>query len=500
MTNLSLNLTESAAMYPEATAIRCDGSGVTFAEFDDAAARLAAFLEGEGLRPGDRVAIMLPNVPAFAVLYYGVLRMGGIAVPLNPLSPSREVGLVLDDSGAVALFAAPAYAEVALQPASRSGAHVRVVEDASLAELIGSGARQRHPVSRSEDDTALIAYTFGPTGAVRGVELTHGNLDRSQAIAARHLLHAGPDDVVLGCVPLFDVFGMTYALNASVSSGSTLTLVPSFDARTALQVLEREDVTIFEGPPGMYAAMLTEAAAVRDAAASLRVCVSAGEAMPAQVLHGFEDTFGCTILEGYGPAEASSVACFNHPHEHHKTGSIGTLVNGVQMRVVDDDGNEVACNQVGEIQIRGHTVMKGYWRQPQSTAAALSNGWLTTGDLGRVDEDGYYYLVGRHNELISRGGHHVFPSEVEKVLYEHPAVAEAAVVGIAHLSLGGEIGAAVALKPGAQATADDLQTFVKDRLAAHKYPRRVWLVDELPKGPTGRLLRRSIEAPPDEPR
>ena len=255
-------------------------------------------------------------------------------------------------------------------------------------------------MSRTDDDTALIAYTFGPTGTVSGVELTHGNLDRSQALAARHLLNAGPDDVVLGCLPLFDVAGMTLALNASVSSGSTLTLLPTFDARKALEIVEREDVTILEGSPALYAAMLQEALDVPGAGASPRVCVSGGEIMSAQVLHAFEEAFGCTILEGYGPAEVA-VASFNHPCEQHKARSIGTPVNDVQMRVVDVYGNEVSGDQVGQIQIRGHTVMKGYWRQPKTKSTAFRHGWLNTGDLGRVDEDGYYYLVARRDELIS---------------------------------------------------------------------------------------------------
>jgi long-chain acyl-CoA synthetase len=228
---------------------------------------------------------------------------------------------------------------------------------------------------------------------------------------------------------------------------------------------------------------------------SLRLCVSGGSAMPVEVMRSFEQTFGCIILEGYGLSETSPVASFNHPHAERKPGSIGTPIRGVEMRLVDDDGNDVPPGEVGEIAIRGENVMKGYWQRPDDTAKAIPDGWFRTGDLARQDEDGYFFIVDRKKEMIIRGGYNVYPREIEEALYEHPAVAEVACIGIKHPDLGEEVVAAVALKPGASADVDELRAFAKARVAAYKYPRHVWLVEALPKGPTGKILRRAVEVP-----
>ncbi len=351
---------------------------------------------------------------------------------------------------------------------------------------------------RADDDDAVILYTSGTTGVPKGAELTHANLLRNAEVTATTLLDTGPGDVVMGCLPLFHSFGLTCGLNAAVLGGACLALLPRFDPGAALEMISREKVTIFEGVPTMYAALLHHPDAARADTSSLRVCVSGGAALPLEILRGFEDTFGCPILEGYGLSETSPVASFNHPDRPRKPGSIGTPVAGVQMRVVDDAGAEVPPGQVGEVVIRGHNVMKGYWKNPDATAAAIPDGWFRTGDLARVDEDGYFFIVDRKKELIIRGGYNVYPREVEEALYEHPGVAAVAVVGIPHESLGEEVGAAVALKPGATATPDELQEFARDRVAAYKYPRQVWLVEQLPKGPTGKILRREVRPPADE--
>jgi long-chain acyl-CoA synthetase len=313
-------------------------------------------------------------------------------------------------------------------------------------------------------------------------------------------VETGQDDVVMGCLPLFHVFGLTCGLNGAVLAGSTLTLLPRFDPRKAIEVIERDAVTVFEGVPTMYSALLSVAdQAPPGAMRTLRTCVSGGAALPVQVLADFEKAFGCTVLEGYGLSESSPAAAFNHPNRPRKAGSIGTPIEGVEMRVVDLDGVEVPQGEAGQIQIRGHNVMKGYWNLPDATKETITeDGWLNTGDVGRVDEDGYFYIVDRTKDMIIRGGYNVYPREIEEVLYEHPAVAEAAVIGIPHESLGEEVGAAVALKKGAAVTADELRDYVKARVAAYKYPRLVWLVDALPKGPTGKLLKREITIPTTE--
>jgi long-chain acyl-CoA synthetase len=228
------------------------------------------------------------------------------------------------------------------------------------------------------------------------------------------------------------------------------------------------------------------------------VCVSGGAALPVELLRAFEDAFGCTILEGYGLSETSPVACFNHPDRMRKPGSIGTPIEGVEMKLVDDERRDVAGDAVGEIAIRGHNVMKGYWNRPDATEAAIdSDGWFYSGDVGRIDEDGCFFIVDRKKELIIRGGYNVYPREVEEVIYEHPAVREAAVIGVPHDELGEEVAAAVALKPGAELTESELRGYIKSNLAAYKYPRHVWFVEELPKGATGKILKRAIEVPAD---
>jgi long-chain acyl-CoA synthetase len=433
------------------------------------------------------------------VAYYGIMRRGAVAVPMNPLLKAREVEFYLANTGAKALFGAPTFAEAATDGAAAAGAQVWLVDDATLPALIGDLPEQPEPVERADTDTAVVLHTSGTTGKPKGAELTHGGLRRNAEVTLRTLIGVGPDDVIMGCLPLFHVFGLTCGLNAAVAGGATLVLIPRFDPRTVLRAIERDRVTVFQGVPTMYSALLAVAPEFPGAAQTLRICASGGAALPVPVLTEFETTFDTTILEGYGLSETSPVACFNHPDRERKAGSIGTPIEGVEMRVVDDNGTEVASGEPGEIQIRGHNVMKGYWNLPEATAAAISpDGWFGTGDIGKVDDDGYFYIVDRKKQMIIRGGLNIYPREIEEVLYEHPAVAEACVVGIPHDSLGEEVGAAVALKGGAQTAPEELRDFVKQRVAAYKYPRRVWLVDALPKGPTGKILRREIAIPATE--
>ena len=496
MPNLSLNLTRSAAAHPDQVAIRADEYELTYARMDDATARVATALVERGLQVGDRVAVMLANVPAFAILYFAILRAGGIAVPMNPLLKAREVEFYLTDSGARLIFVGAASAEEVAKGAEPAGAEV-VVVSGDAAELIEGREPLPDVVDRADDDTAVILYTSGTTGRPKGAELTHHNLARNASVTAETLVQLGPDDVVMGCLPLFHVFGQTCGLNAAIATGATLTLLARFDPQAALEVIQRDRVTVFEGVPTMYGAILHLPEREQYDTSSLRTCISGGSALPVEILHAFEEAFGTILLEGYGLSETSPVASFNHPDRERKAGSIGIPILGVEMRLVDDEGAEAEAGQPGEIAVRGHNVMKGYWGRPQETADSMKDGWFVTGDIATVDEDGYFFIVDRKKDVIIRGGMNVYPREVEEVLFEHPAVAEAAVVGIAHDSMGEEIGAAVALKPGATATPEELSAFVKTRLAAYKYPRRVWIVDALPKGPTGKILRRSVEPPVD---
>jgi long-chain acyl-CoA synthetase len=496
--SLAKLLTVTAAEHGDRTALRLDDAAITYAQLDEASARVAALLRDRGVEPGDRVGVMLPNVPYFAVAYYGVLRAGGVVVPMNVLLKGREVKFYLEDPQAKVLFAWHDFADGAEQGASQAGTELVAVKPGEFEQLLAGHEPDREVAERAGDDTAVILYTSGTTGTPKGAELTHDNLRRNAELS-RNLYDLGREDVIFGGLPLFHSFGQTCSLNATISRGGCLTLLPRFDPAKALEIIGRDGVTIFMGVPTMYGALLHHADAGEADTSSLRVCVSGGSAMPGELLRAFEEKFGCTILEGYGLSETSPVASFNHPDRERKVGSIGTPVEGVEMKVVDDDGNEAPAGEVGEIVIRGHNVMKGYWNKPDATRESITeDGWFHTGDMAKVDDDGYFFIVDRKKELIIRGGYNVYPREIEEVLYEHPAVREVAVVGVPHDDLGEEVGAAVALKEGESASADELRDFVKDQVAAYKYPRRIWFVEELPKGPTGKILKREIEVPDRE--
>ncbi len=494
MTNLAQNLLDTAAKEGPHPALRMDEAALSYDEFREAALRVAAGLRSRGVEPGDRVGMVLPNVLSFPVVFYGALLAGAAVVPMNPLLKAREIEYYLTDSGARLIVAGTQSAEPAAEAAAAVGVDSVTVDLAMPREVMADEGLDA-PVERADSDTAVILYTSGTTGQPKGAELTHAGLNSNARTTQETLLEATPDDVIMGCLPLFHVFGLTCSLNACVLAGASLTLIPRFDGGKALDVIERDGVTVFEGVPTMFSAMLHQPDTDKRDVSSLRLCVSGGSAMPVEVMRSFEETFGCIVLEGYGLSETSPVASFNHPHAERKPGSIGTPIRGVEMRLVDDEGTDVPSAEVGEIAIRGENVMKGYWRREEETAKAIPDGWFRTGDLARQDEEGYYFIVDRKKEMIIRGGYNVYPREIEEALYEHPAVAEAAVIGIAHPDLGEEVAAAVALKPGASAEVDELRNFVKERVAAYKYPRHLWLVDSLPKGPTGKILRRAVEVP-----
>ncbi|MGN6752555.1 MAG: long-chain-fatty-acid--CoA ligase [Intrasporangium sp.] len=496
MSNLAACLADTADRLPDKAAITLDRASLTWGQLRAAAARLAGQVRAAGIEPGDRVALILPNVPAYPVAFYGSLVAGAVVVPLNPLLKSGEIEYFFEDSGAKLAFVWPDFAEEAQKASAQTGTRIVVCGPVGPAEGQLEPAGPLELVTdRADDDTAVILYTSGTTGKPKGAELTHFNLRRNAERSAFDIIEMVEDDVIMGCLPLFHVFGLTCALDAAMLAGATLTLIPRFDAGTVLDVIGRDRVTIFEGVPTMYAAMLGHPSAASSDTSSLRTCVSGGSAMPVEVLRRFEEQFGCRVLEGYGLSETSPVASFNMLDRPSKPGTIGRAIPGCDMRLVDLDGNESAPGEIGEIAIRGENLMKGYWNRPQATAEAIPDGWFRTGDLATVDEDGYYTIVDRKKDLIIRGGLNVYPREVEEVLYTHPDVTEAAVVGIPDATFGEEIGAAVAVRPGSQVTDDELRQYVKDRIAAYKYPRQVWFLDELPKGPTGKILRREVHAP-----
>jgi long-chain acyl-CoA synthetase len=489
---LAANLRTSARRAPGHTALKLDETVLSYAAVDEGSTRVASLLRERGIEPGDRVALMLPNVPHFAVVYYGVQRAGGVVLPMNILFKRREIAFLLGDSEAKLLVAWDGFAEEAELAAAETGAECVIVAPGEFEHLLAGVDPLDEISARGPSDTAVILYTSGTTGTPKGAELTHGNLARNAEVS-RQLFGLDSRSVILGSLPLFHSFGQTCTLNAALLAGAAVTLLSRFDAGKALEIIERDRATVFMGVPTMYNALLNHPGRERFDVSSLQVCVSGGASLPVELLHGFEDAFGCAILEGYGLSETSPVASFNHPDAERKPGSIGTPVDGVEMKLVDEAGGEVLLGEVGEILIRGHNVMKGYWRNPEATAAAISaDGWLASGDLARMDEDGYFYIVDRKKDLIIRGGYNVYPREIEEVLYSHPVVREVAVVGVPHSELGEEVGAAVVLKPGTEATAEELRDFVKEQIAAYKYPRVVWFVEELPKTATGKILKREV--------
>ncbi len=493
--NLALNLVAMAQQQAQRPAVKLGQAVTTYADLDAQSAQAAGLLRQRGVKVGDRVGVMLPNVPAFAAVYYGALRAGAVVVPMNVLLKEREVAFYLRDPGAGLLVAWHEFAAAAQKGAAQSGVECILVAPGEFEQLLAGAEPVTEVAERAGDDTAVILYTSGTTGTPKGAELTHSNLTRNAAVAVE-LFDLKAESVVLGALPLFHAFGQTCGLNGAVRAGGCLTLIPRFDPKQVLETIQSDRVTVFQGVPTMYSALLHHPDRDRFDVSSLKVCVSGGAALPVEVLHEFEDAFSCLVLEGYGLSETSPVASFNTVDRGRRPGSIGIPITGVEMRLVDDKRTPVAEGDIGEIAIRGHNVMKGYWNRPDATAEAIDpDGWFYTGDIAKVDEEGYFFIVDRKKDMIIRGGYNVYPRELEEVLYEHPAVREAAVVGVPHPELGEEVGAAVVLKADAAATEAELRDFVKERVAAYKYPRQVWFVEELPKGPTGKILKREITAP-----
>src|SRR3954470_7885444 len=470
--NLATILTDSAVAHGDRLALRLDDAEFTYKLLDEASARVATLLKAKGMQPGDRVGIMLPNVPYFPVAYYGVLRAGGIVVPMNVLLKGREVGFYLKDPGAKIVFAWHDFLDAAQTGADEAGAEVINVKPGEIEGEIFAHEPDVEVAEVGDDDTAVILYTSGTTGQPKGAELTHDNLKRNAETSAA-LFSLDEQVVVLGALPLFHSFGQTCGMNATILAGGCLSLIPRFDPAKALEIIQRDEVKVFEGVPTMYGAMLHLPDRTKYDTSSLEICASGGAALPVELLRGFDEAFDCKVLEGYGLSETSPVASFNHPDKERKPGSIGTPIAGVEIKVVDERGKDLATGEVGEIVIKGHNVMKGYWNKPEATAEVMRDGWFHSGDLAKVDEDGYFFIVDRKKDMIIRGGYNVYPREIEEVLYEHPAVREAAVIGMPHDELGEEVGAAVSLKAGAIASPEAIKAFVKEQVAAYKYPRHV---------------------------
>jgi len=505
--NLATLLRETARLHPARTAVAIGDVTLDYATVDGLARRFAGALKSLGLKPGQHVALLLPNVPQFVVAYYGAHYAANPVVPLNVLLTADEIAYHLDDSDAVVLVAWEAFLPQAQEAVARveSCRHLLVVRadraDLSAPEgaknfiaLVGAASPVTEAPATMPDDTAVVLYTSGTTGKPKGAELTHFNLFFNARYMATELLPLTAEPhTMLVTLPLFHSFGQTALMNAGLASGCTLVLLPRFDAGAVLGLIQKHRVTLFAGVPTMYFALLHHPESASFDVSSLRYSISGGSAMPVEVMNAFDAKYKVNILEGYGLSETSPIASFNRLDRPKKPGSIGLPIWGVEFQLRDNDDNVVtASGAPGEICIRGHNIMKGYYKRPEANAESIREGWFRSGDIAVRDDEGFYFIVDRKKDMIIRGGFNVYPREIEEVLYAHPAVAEAAVIGIPHESHGEEVKAVIATKPGHAATAEEIIAYCKEHLAAYKYPRVVTFMDALPKGPTGKILKRAL--------
>jgi long-chain acyl-CoA synthetase len=496
--NLAIILNETAQSAPDRPVAVYDGGRLTYAELDQASDRLAAALAAAGIKPGDRVALQLPNIPQFLISYFGILKAGGVVVPLNVMLKAPEVAFHLGDSGAAMLITWEGVLAEAAKGAEAAGldllyavGHAAGAPGAVPFErLLAATPPLREVAPREPTDTAVIVYTSGTTGRPKGAELTHIGLYMNADIPGR-LFAVRPDDVVITVLPMFHVFGMSSIVNVCVRFGCTMSLLPRFTPAAVLTAIQRDRATIFEGVPTMFADLLSEPDLDRYDLSSLRIAISGGASIPAPVLDAFEQRFGLIILEGYGMTETASTITFNLSADQRRPYSVGKPIWGTQTQVWGDDHRPLPPGRehVGEIVTRGAHVMKGYLDHPEATADVFTRDWLHTGDLGYFDEDGFLFIVSRKKELIIRGGYNVYPSEIENVLHGHPAVAEAAVVGIPDARLGEEVMAVIIRRPAMSLGEPELVAYCRQRLAAYKCPRVYQFRSELPKNSLGKVLK-----------
>ncbi|WP_084963225.1 long-chain-fatty-acid--CoA ligase [Thermoactinospora rubra] len=510
MLNLSVVLEDSARNVPDRTAVVFGDLRLPYSMINTFANQVANLLVSRGIGKGDKVALACPNLPYFPFVYFGILKTGATVVPLNVLLQAREIAYHLQDSEAKTLFCFEGTAELPLGERGKEGfeaapgcEHFFVLPATPLATESPYGESiwaalsgmpgEFETVQTGPDDTAVILYTSGTTGQPKGAELSHQNM-LLNCMVSDDMFPKSPDgDVFLAVLPLFHSFGQTCVMNVGLRRRGTLVLLPRFEPGDALELMRKEGVTFFAGVPTMYWGMLSKIHAEgAEVPTTLKVAVAGGASAPVEVLKDFEQTFGVGILEGYGLSETSPVACFNQPGRPTKPGTIGTPIWGVEMKLIDGDWKTIEGEGPGEIAVRGHNVMKGYYNRPEATAEVMRDGWFRTGDIATRDADGYYAIIDRAKDMIIRGGFNVYPRELEEVLMTHPAVSLAAVVGVPHESHGEEVKAYVIRTPGATITEDELIAWCKENMAAYKYPRIVEFRDSLPMTATGKILKREL--------
>ena len=508
---------KAAKLYPEAAAILAGSHSISYQQLKAQILTCAAALSQQGLSPGEHIALMLPNVPQFTISYFGVIAMGAAVVPLNVLFVEDEILYHLQDSDAKALIVWEGFLDKALAAAQKAGCKVIVCRTPQsqqalpdntmdLMEILGTASKQGkatsfEPYPSHPDDTAVLLYTSGTTGRPKGAELSQFNMYDNARFVSEKLTRTeyttlqpyGPGDVALAALPLFHSFGQTVIQNAFLMNGAAISLLPRFTPTEAAQLIQAHKVTFFAGVPAMYIGLLNDPDVKTEQFATLKYAVSGGAALPVEILKEFKKRFGINILEGYGLSETSPVACFNSLLQEQKPGTVGPAIDLCDVKIVGDNDQEVALGEKGEIVIRGTNVMKGYYKRAEATREVLFDGWFHTGDVGTMDEDGFVTIVDRKKDMIIRGGYNVYPREVEEVLYTHPDITEAAVIGIADDVHGEEVMAVVALKENSQLNHDELEQYCRQHIAAYKVPRKSLVMDALPKGPTGKIMKRLIK-------
>ncbi|MEL6835417.1 MAG: long-chain fatty acid--CoA ligase [Bacteroidota bacterium] len=512
MLNLSVLLEDSARRFPAKDAFVFMDTRLTYAQVNGAANQVANGLRAAGIQAGDKVALSCLNLPYFPIIYFGILKAGAAIVPLSVLLKRDEVEYHLKDSDAKAYFCFVGTPELPMAQEGHAGfSQVDSCEQFYVitaqptdpspiegAPTLGMLMNGQSPVAVTEatdaEDTAVIIYTSGTTGRPKGAELTHSSL-LLNAILSTNIITTKADDTQLIVLPLFHIFAMTCLMNAGVYKGATSILLPRFDAEAVLGLMQKHKVSIFAGVPTMYWGLLNYENTKFDLdsiSEQLRMAVSGGASLPVQVLEDFEAKFKVPILEGYGMSEGSPVVTFNQVEIGRKPGSVGTPVWGVEVKLVDENDQEVPVGEKGELVYRGHNVMKGYYQRPEVNAEVLRGGWMHSGDVAIKDEDGFFFIVDRTKDMIIRGGLNVYPREVEEVIMKHEAVSLVAVIGVPDNQFGEEIQACVVLKEGASVSSEELILWTRDRIAAYKYPRIIEFLDALPMSATGKILKKEL--------
>jgi len=497
--NLAQYLEDTAGKHPDKTAVRFEGQSITYRDLNSRCNQLANGLKDLGLAAGDRCMVMMPNRIQVITIYYALAKLGAVIVPVNFLFKKGELEHILADAKPTAFIGTEphlgeiqAAMQIAFEPAIKiAGGEQANKEFLDLDSLFSNEDDFRlYPVQG--DDPLTILYTSGTTGVPKGVMLTHTNHASEARILAKMRGKLDPEVVVIGVLPLYHIYGITSVINVSLYMGCTIELLPHFDPEKVIEITQSENQTIFFGVPTMYNRLIQVAAQNPPQKTSLKFCVSGGASLPVEFLHRFEKLFNTKIFEGYGLTEAP--VCVENPYGRlTKPGSIGLPIPEFEAKIIDNDGQEAARGEKGELLIKGPGVMKGYLNRPDETNNTIRDGWLYTGDIARMDADNYIYIVDRKKDLVIRGGYNVYPREIEEVMYQMPEILEVAVFGAPHEDFGEEVAAVVVLQEGAAIGAEDIRDFVKQRVAPYKYPRLIQIVpDALPKSGTGKILKKEI--------